>query len=116
MLRGLSNETVQFLGLNLMWSRPEWLVITVFPVAPPHVRPSVIMEGAASSDDDLTHMYGHTPESSRAEAHRGTDTRSQAKGEEGGYWGRYRQIQIQTHRRGQPSEVWLGHIHTEAHA
>jgi DNA-directed RNA polymerase II subunit RPB1 len=56
-LRGLSNETVQFLGLNLMWSRPEWLVITVFPVAPPHVRPSVIMEGAASSDDDLTHMY-----------------------------------------------------------
>lgn len=55
-LRGLTNETIEFLGLNPKWARPEWLVITVFPVAPPHVRPSVMMEGALSSDDDLTHM------------------------------------------------------------
>ena len=52
----MSDEAIDVLGLNLKWARPEWLLITVFPVPPPHVRPSVVMDGSQRSDDDLTHQ------------------------------------------------------------
>ncbi|CAK4641827.1 unnamed protein product, partial [Aphanomyces euteiches] len=43
------------LGFNLRWARPDWLILTLIPVPPPHVRPSVSIDGAARGEDDLTH-------------------------------------------------------------
>lgn len=43
--KNMSDESVEMLGLDLRWCRPEWLLVTVFPVPPPHVRPSVVMDG-----------------------------------------------------------------------
>ena len=41
---------------NVSQHQPEWLLLTVLPVAPPHVRPSVKF-GAKASHDDLTSNY-----------------------------------------------------------
>jgi len=54
-LRRIPDEDCRLLGLDPRWARPDWLIVTVLPVPPPHVRPSVSMGGAARSDDDLTH-------------------------------------------------------------
>ena len=54
-LRGISDADATKLGFNVKWTRPEWLLVTVLPVPPPHVRPEVITDGKGSSDD-LTHM------------------------------------------------------------
>lgn len=43
------------MGLSIDYARPDWMVITVLPVPPPQVRPSVSMDGMLSSLDDLTH-------------------------------------------------------------
>ncbi|KAG5185243.1 hypothetical protein JKP88DRAFT_271988 [Tribonema minus] len=53
----ITDEDCRALGLNPEYSRPEWLLITVLPVPPPHVRPSVAMDGGLTrSEDDLTHQ------------------------------------------------------------
>jgi len=49
----ISNEDVIRLGFNPLWSRPEWMLVSVLPVPPPHVRPTVL-EGEMESEDDLT--------------------------------------------------------------
>lgn len=49
----ISDEDVVRLGLNPKWARPEWMLVSVLPVPPPHVRPTV-MEGDMMSEDDLT--------------------------------------------------------------
>ncbi len=54
-LKNVSDDDVRKLGLDPQWARPEWLLVTVLPVPPPHVRPSVVFGGQQSSDD-LTHM------------------------------------------------------------
>jgi DNA-directed RNA polymerase II subunit RPB1 len=43
------------LGLDVTHARPEWMMVQVLPVPPPHVRPSV-HAGGATSEDDLTHQ------------------------------------------------------------
>jgi DNA-directed RNA polymerase II subunit RPB1 len=55
-LRGISDEDCVALGFNPAHSRPEWMILTVFPVPPPPVRPSVAMDAGARSEDDLTHQ------------------------------------------------------------
>ena len=37
----ISNEDVDFMGFSSKWSRPEWMICSVFAVPPPAVRPSV---------------------------------------------------------------------------
>ena len=54
-LKGISDADARKLGLDPKYSRPEWLLVTVLPVPPPHVRPEVVGDGIASADD-LTHM------------------------------------------------------------
>jgi DNA-directed RNA polymerase II subunit RPB1 len=54
-LRNISDEDAVKLGLNPKYARPEWLVVSVLPVPPPHVRPSVEMDGKRA-EDDLTHV------------------------------------------------------------
>ena len=57
----LDDETIHVLGLNKDYARPEWYVITVLPVPPPPVRPSVSVDGTGGGvrgEDDLTYKLG----------------------------------------------------------
>ncbi|KMU72114.1 LOW QUALITY PROTEIN: DNA-directed RNA polymerase 2 subunit RPB1 [Coccidioides immitis RMSCC 3703] len=56
--RNVSEEDVRILGLSNDYARPEWMVITVLPVPPPPVRPSVLVGGSSGGqrgEDDLTY-------------------------------------------------------------
>lgn len=51
----ISDEDCRQMGLNPKEARPEWLLITVLPIPPMTVRPSVLFDSSARSEDDLTH-------------------------------------------------------------
>ncbi|KAF2483600.1 hypothetical protein BDY17DRAFT_150835 [Neohortaea acidophila] len=56
--RNIRDEDLLRLGLNADYARPEWMVLTVLPVPPPAVRPSVSVDGTSQgmrSEDDLTY-------------------------------------------------------------
>lgn len=55
LFRRITDEDVDFLGLNRYWCRPDWMICTVLPIPPPQVRPSVIQDNNQRSEDDLTH-------------------------------------------------------------
>jgi DNA-directed RNA polymerase II subunit RPB1 len=50
----MSDEARTVLGFDLALSRPEWMILTVLPIPPPCVRPSVSMDDIHRSEDDLT--------------------------------------------------------------
>ncbi len=54
-LSKIPNEDLRLLGLDPEHARPEWMVLTVLPVPPVQMRPSIIMETGERSEDDLTH-------------------------------------------------------------
>lgn len=41
--------------IKIKGGRPEWLVLTIMPVPPVSVRPSITLESGDRSEDDLTH-------------------------------------------------------------
>jgi DNA-directed RNA polymerase II subunit RPB1 len=54
----ISDEDMIRLGLNVDYARPEWMILTVLPVPPPAVRPSISVDGTSQSmrsEDDLTY-------------------------------------------------------------
>ena len=51
----ITNEDAVLLGINPKIARPEWMVLTAFPVSPVTVRPSITLESGVRSEDDLTH-------------------------------------------------------------
>jgi DNA-directed RNA polymerase II subunit RPB1 len=51
----ISDEDVRKLGFNPQYARPDWMLVSVLPVPPPHVRPTVT-EGEIQSEDDLTYQ------------------------------------------------------------
>ena len=53
--RHISAEDCEKLGFNEEWARPEWMLLTVLPVPPPPVRPSVAFTDSKRSEDDLTY-------------------------------------------------------------
>ena len=56
--RNISDDDLTRMGLNIDWSRPEWMILTVLPVPPPAVRPSISVDGTSQgmrSEDDLTY-------------------------------------------------------------
>eukprot|EP00177_Eucheuma_denticulatum_P004522 GFKZ01008224.1.p1 GENE.GFKZ01008224.1~~GFKZ01008224.1.p1 ORF type:complete len:1807 (-),score=207.06 GFKZ01008224.1:2235-7655(-) len=53
----ISDTHIEALGLSPEFSRPEWLILTLLPVPPPQVRPSV-MQGGLRNEDDLTNKLG----------------------------------------------------------
>lgn len=57
-LRRISDEDCELLGFSPKFSRPDWMILTVLPVPPPPVRPSVMMDSSSRSEDDLTHQLG----------------------------------------------------------
>ncbi|MCC6052963.1 MAG: DNA-directed RNA polymerase subunit A', partial [Desulfurococcaceae archaeon] len=54
-LEKIPDDDVRLLGGDPQDARPEWMVLTVLPIPPRQVRPSVILETGMRSEDDLTH-------------------------------------------------------------
>ncbi len=56
-LRKMSSEDIAVVGLSEEFARPDWMVLTVLPVPPPHVRPGVSEAGTGTNmaQDDLTY-------------------------------------------------------------
>ena len=54
----IPDEDVEFFGMNPDASRPEYLILTVFPIPPVTMRPSITLETGERSEDDLTHKLG----------------------------------------------------------
>ena len=52
-LEKISDEDASF--LHIRGGRPEWFVLTILPVPPVTVRPSITLETGERSEDDLTH-------------------------------------------------------------
>ena len=52
----ISDDTCRLIGLDPVNARPEWMIITILPVPPPCVRPSISVDTNGRSEDDLTHM------------------------------------------------------------
>jgi len=57
-LEKVSDEDVEFFGLNPKFCRPEWFVLTLMPIPPVTIRPSITLESGERSEDDLTHKLG----------------------------------------------------------
>jgi DNA-directed RNA polymerase II subunit RPB1 len=57
MFKRMSDDDVYFMGFNPKWSRPEWMICQVLPIAPQSCRPSVKQDAQQRSEDDLTHIY-----------------------------------------------------------
>nr|ABA64469.1 DNA-dependent RNA polymerase II largest subunit [Glaucocystis nostochinearum] len=51
----ISDEDCRSMGLRPEWARPDWMIVTILPVPPPPVRPSIMMDSTARGEDDLTH-------------------------------------------------------------
>ncbi len=54
-LEKVPDGDLPLLDINKKSARPEWMVLTVLPVPPVTVRPSVTLESGERSEDDLTH-------------------------------------------------------------
>ena len=66
LFKNISAENAVLLGFNPRCTRPEWLIWTVLPVPPPHVRPSVAFDSATRAQDDLTHVYANIVKTNNA--------------------------------------------------
>ncbi|OQB36303.1 MAG: DNA-directed RNA polymerase subunit A' [Euryarchaeota archaeon ADurb.Bin165] len=54
-LEKIPDDDLQKLGIVGRVARPEWTIMTVLPVPPVTMRPSIILENGQRSEDDLTH-------------------------------------------------------------
>ncbi|MFP4119187.1 MAG: DNA-directed RNA polymerase subunit A' [Candidatus Woesearchaeota archaeon] len=54
----ISDDDLKILGIEPKAARPEWVVMTVLPIPPVTMRPSITMESGERSEDDLTHKLG----------------------------------------------------------
>jgi DNA-directed RNA polymerase II subunit RPB1 len=66
--RRMREEDMKALGLDVTHARPEWMMVQVLPVPPPHVRPSVHTAGS-TSEDDLTHQLVNVIKVNQALSH-----------------------------------------------
>lgn len=58
-LKKIPDSDLHLLGLSDEYARPEWMILTVLPVPPPPVRPSIAVDGGTMrSEDDLTYQLG----------------------------------------------------------
>ncbi|BFH73308.1 DNA-directed RNA polymerase subunit A' [Sulfurisphaera javensis] len=54
-LEKIPDNDVELLGYDPKNSRPEWMILTVLPVPPITIRPSITIESGIRAEDDLTH-------------------------------------------------------------
>jgi DNA-directed RNA polymerase subunit A' len=57
-LERIKREHLAIFGINTMVAQPEWMVLTVLPIPPVTMRPSITLETGERSEDDLTHKLG----------------------------------------------------------
>ncbi len=57
-LEKISDADLEIFGLKVPHVRPEWMVLTVLPIPPVTMRPSITLESGERSEDDLTHKLG----------------------------------------------------------
>ena len=50
----ITDEDSELLGFHPKYARPEWMIITILPISPLNMRPSVISEDDKISEDDIT--------------------------------------------------------------
>ena len=55
----ITDDDCYFMGFNPKWSRPNWMICQVLPIAPQSCRPSVKQDAQQRSEDDLTHIYSN---------------------------------------------------------
>jgi DNA-directed RNA polymerase II subunit RPB1 len=53
--KAIPDRICQILGMDPRQARPDWMILTVLPVPPLCVRPSVLSFGISRSHDDLTY-------------------------------------------------------------
>lgn len=54
-LEKIPDRDLPLIGLDAEKARPEWMVLTVLPVPPVTMRPSITLESGIRAEDDLTH-------------------------------------------------------------
>jgi DNA-directed RNA polymerase subunit A' len=54
----IPDEDILLFGLHAPHVRPEWMVMTLLPIPPVTMRPSITLESGERSEDDLTHKLG----------------------------------------------------------
>ncbi len=57
-LEKIPDRDLYILGLKAEYARPEWMILTVFPIPPVTMRPSITLESGERAEDDLTHKLG----------------------------------------------------------
>ena len=57
-LERIKREHLPLFGINPASAQPEWMVLTVLPIPPVTMRPSITLESGERSEDDLTHKLG----------------------------------------------------------
>ncbi len=57
-LEKIKDEDLPLFGINPETARPEWMVLTLLPIPPVTMRPSITLESGERSEDDLTHKLG----------------------------------------------------------
>ncbi len=57
-LEKITDDDALLFGLSVPHIRPEWVVLTLLPIPPVTMRPSITLESGERSEDDLTHKLG----------------------------------------------------------
>jgi len=57
-LERVPDDDLPLFGLNHQAMRPEWAILTILPIPPVTMRPSITLESGERSEDDLTHKLG----------------------------------------------------------
>ncbi len=57
-LERIKREHLPLFGINPDSAQPEWMVLTILPIPPVTMRPSITLESGERSEDDLTHKLG----------------------------------------------------------
>lgn len=53
--KNITDEDIELIGLDHKLSRPEWMLLSILPIPPPAMRPSVKADNGKISEDDLTY-------------------------------------------------------------
>lgn len=57
-LEDIQDKDLPIFGINPDVARPEWMVMTLLPIPPVPMRPSITLQSGERSEDDLTHKLG----------------------------------------------------------
>ena len=57
-LAKIQEKDLELLGFDPVQARPEWMILTLLPIPPVTMRPSITLETGERSEDDLTHKLG----------------------------------------------------------